>query len=259
MTGEGGSRNPNDSRGASADSGAAALDKQGRELHHRLVEGDPTAQSQIAETFLAPVRRILASRFSDVQREHPDWIDDATVDAIMAYVRKPSSYDPSKIPLLGFLAMAARADLLTRLRKEFGRTVPREETQRRRIRLIGGNEGDDESVGNDLEDQNTDVAGEVVGALADGEFIEWLRGHISEPGDWAVVELLVQGDTGTDAYIEALGLEPRGMEPQALARRAYDHKERVKKRIRRLVQARREGREVRRYNRRDLPPSEPTS
>jgi hypothetical protein len=154
--------------------------------------------------------------------------------------------------------MAARADLLTRLRKEFGPAAPRKESQRRQIHLVSIDEEDDENVGNVLVDQNTDVGEEVITGLVDEEFVQWLRAHIPDPADWAVVELLIQGDTGTGAYVAAVGLDPRSMTPQALARRAYDHKERVKKRIRRLVQARREGRDVRRYTR-GLPPSESTS
>ena len=234
-------------------------DAQAASLHRRLIDGQRTAQAEVAEAFLGPVRRILASRHSDVQRLHPDWIDDAATDALMAYIRHPQIYNPAKRRLLGFLVMAAQRDLYTRLRQEQGPQVSAEDGEGRRVHLVSIDTAPDESIGMQLADENTDVEGQVLTMLADNRFTRWLHEHITEPADWAVVRLLMDGATRTEEYGEAVGLDATSIGPKALARIAYDHKERVKKRVQRLIKAYREGRKVRTYKRRGGRPTHPPS
>ncbi len=80
-----------------------------RELHSRLLAGDPVAPAETAEAFLDPLIRLLHQR-------HPrsrDTVEirDAVHDALIGYLTKPQQYDPSKRSLLGYLLMSAEGDL----------------------------------------------------------------------------------------------------------------------------------------------------
>jgi hypothetical protein len=219
----------------------------------------PSAQAEAWEHFLGPVRRILAWRYHDVQRQHPDWIDEAAADGIAGYIGNPNTYDPEKSPLLSFLVMAAARDLWTRLRKELGPAVEDEAGEKRWVHFVSIDDDEDENVGKHLVDRNTNIEEQVMSMLADNAVVGWLKDRITDPDDWAVVQLLMHGATRTEEYVAAVGLDASGLDPKELAHRASDHKERVKKRLRRLIRAYREGRDVRAYNRRGSRRADPSS
>lgn len=221
---------------------------KGLQLHWRCLEGEPTAQAQLYEMFAGQMRRILAVRLPAVQARHPDWIDDAVVDGLTDYLVNTGRYDPAKRSLLGYLVMLAAGDLLNRRDQEVRKGWEGRDDEGGNFRIVRLVDADGESVGTDLVDRNVDVEAQVIqGLLEDGDFVYVLRRSIADDDDWKVLRLLADGATKTEDYIEALGLDVPARE---VARRAYDHKERVRKRARRCWEAYSDGRQVRQYNRR---------
>jgi hypothetical protein len=221
-------------------------------LHQRLLAGEPTAREHLARRCLGDVARILARTFPSLQARHPDWIDDAAVDAVMAYLQRPESYDPQKAKLLTYLVAIASNKLRERRRAALPPAAEDDGTRLGRvISLEAATNQAGESVGINLPDEKSDVEEEVLLLLDDAEFIAWLQPHVTEPEDWAVLDLLLEKRTDTSAYAAAVHLDATAMSAHELAGRAYAHKERLKKRLRRLYTAYKEGRTVRSYTRRD--------
>jgi len=252
-------------RNAHDDEGGMTLeDNTVRNLHQRLLEGRPAARSQLAEGFLGDVRRILARNFPSIQSQHSDWIDDAATDGIMVYLNNPAKYDPQQGKLLPFLVGIAtnklRARRDTELPPASDPTATGDEGDAGHIVFVSIDEDaeDGESVGNRLSDQNIDIERDVITLLEDTQFIQWLRPRLADPTDRAVAQLLLDRATSTEEYATAVHLDPTTLSAKDLAQRAYNHKERMKKRLRRLYDAYSEGREVRSYNRRERPTDQST-
>lgn len=91
----------------------AATSDQELAIHQKLLAGDVTASAQVAELFLRKIDRALRRQFPNIKND--DLIHDAATDAVLSYIRRPSSYDPSKRSLAGFLKMSAVRDLQNRL------------------------------------------------------------------------------------------------------------------------------------------------
>ena len=225
---------------------AAAL-----ELHERLLDGHPLAQERLAEAFLGRVTRVLARSFPTVQSQCPDWIVDAAIDGIMVYLDDPARFEPRRSRLLSYLVGIAKNKLRSRRQEEMS-AISGHSGREKRIFLVSidRDEGGGESVGNTLADQNTDIERQVMALLEDAQFVRWLRPRLNNKEDWAVTQLLMDRATSTKEYAAAVHLDPATISAEDLARLAYDHKERVKKRLRRLRVAYKEGRELRSYKRR---------
>ncbi len=84
-------------------------------LHRRLLSGDPVATSQLAEAYLDALTAWLAA---NNPRLDPDDCATAAGDAIMNLAKQPSSYDPKRRTLWGYLRMSAQGDLLNLRQKE---------------------------------------------------------------------------------------------------------------------------------------------
>jgi hypothetical protein len=83
-------------------------------LHVKLISGDPTASTQIAEKHLPRLIMDLKRKFPQVE-DHA--VETAAEDALMNYLLHPNRFDPSRLPLHNYLRMSARGDLLNVLRR----------------------------------------------------------------------------------------------------------------------------------------------
>jgi hypothetical protein len=84
-------------------------------LHQRLLAGDRAATSELAEAYLQPLIDQLAQADP---RAPEDFRQTAAEDAVLALLRNPASYDPTRRELFSYLCMSAHGDLLNGLRKE---------------------------------------------------------------------------------------------------------------------------------------------
>src|SRR5438105_13456726 len=88
--------------------GGMAVATQGeRELHRRLLEGDPIAPSELAERYVDEVLARLRRRFGSVE-ETLLW--DAASQAVLNLGERPERYDPDRLGIVAYLVMDASGD-----------------------------------------------------------------------------------------------------------------------------------------------------
>jgi len=192
----------------------------GEQVHQRLLQGDPTAPSEVILAYLEPLTRRLRQRFPDVKDE--TIIQDAVTDALFQYVQSPGRFDPAKSGLSSYLTMAARGDLLNALareRRRAARQVPLEAVAE--AALPGNNLREDEDPAASAEDQ-----------VAASKFVHRVRQQVSDLRDREILELMLAGERKTTRYAGLLQIEDRSEDEQR--RIVKRHKDRLKKRLQRL-------------------------
>jgi RNA polymerase sigma factor (sigma-70 family) len=188
----------------------------GEELHRRLLAGDPTASSEVVHTYLNPVIHALQRQYPAVKDE-TIFIDKVT-DAIFQYVQSPATFDPRRASLSTYLIMVAKGDLLNALERERRRTrrhVPLEKVE------VSGLSGNTVGRPEAIED-------EIEGA----ELMRAVLQHFPDPRDRELLQLILDGERETRAYVDVLGIADCDLaEQQTIVKQ---HKDRIKKRLRRL-------------------------
>lgn len=233
---------------------ARAFDGQ---IHRRLVDGEPTAPSALADTYLPLLIDHLRKKFRRVA-EHE--VMEAAADAILNYAEHPERFDPARLDLEGYLTMSAQGDLLNALARHrrhregpvecpacgegqlaklpgvcpaCGIAIPRgsDATKRRDIAFEDVAEG--ELARNTWREPNPAEAveqSEKAGRAAD------LRDKVLEtftdPRDRQIVRLILDGERRTAAYSAILGVQ--SLEIREQRQIVKQHKDRLTQRLRRL-------------------------
>ena len=142
---------------------------------------------------------------------------DSVVEALMSYVKRPTQFDPEKRGLRGFLTMAADGDLLNALAKRKRRREKEVLLPDVEVEALRGKKNID---GQDPESQ------------LDAKRMRWeVAGLFEDPKDRDVVELILDGERSTEAFVEILRLDGLPIEEQR--REVKRHKDRIKKRLER--------------------------
>jgi RNA polymerase sigma-70 factor (ECF subfamily) len=233
---------------------ARGFDEQ---IHRRLVDRDPIAPSELADTYLPLLIERLKKKFKSVA-EHE--VMDAAADAILNYAEHPERFKPARLDLEGYVMMSAQGDLLNALARHrrhregplecpacgegqlaklpgvcpaCGIAIPRgsEATERREIHFEAVAEG--EVARNTWREPNP---GEAVEQSERVRGATDLRGRILEtftdPRDRQLVRLILDGERKTAAYSAILGVQSLDILEQR--RLVKQHKDRVTQRLRRL-------------------------
>jgi len=192
----------------------------GEQVHQRLLQGDPTAPSEVILAYLGPLTRRLRQRFPDVKDE--TLIQDAVTDALFRYVQSPGRFNPTKSSLSSYLTMAARGDLLNALARERRRSA-------RQVPI--------ETVAEAALPGNTLRGHEDVKALAEegmtaSPLMQRVLEKVPDPRDREMLKLMLAGERKTIRYAGLLQIEHRSeAEQRRIVKR---HKDRLKKRLQRL-------------------------
>lgn len=178
------------------------------EAWRRLVE-DPDAAAEFAAAVLPPLTSALAERH---RRTHPDEIATAAGDAVLAFLKRPSAYDPERLPLANYLVFIAKRRLFNLFESERRHQSGRIPWDSVELDAVGRNDEGDESPGFDAA-----ALAPVVAQLTDAER--------------RVFDLMRDGERGTEAFADALGVagDP---DREAHVKRAKD---RIKARLRRAA------------------------
>lgn len=183
-------------------------------IHNRILQGDPTAPAELAEQALPLVQSHLNRCPLDVKDS--DLIDNAAIDALMAYIKNPASFKQDKRRLLGYLNMSAEGDLRNSLAKA--------NRQRKRERR-------DESVELRVLPGNRDDADDEVDRENEVDVESTLNELFSDPRDRQMAELVIEGVRPTDAFAKILRIQH--LEPDQKQKEVKRHKDRIKKILRR--------------------------
>jgi hypothetical protein len=195
------------------------------ELHTRILAGDVTSNSEMAEIVLPILTRRLSRIFPAVYDEH--LIDTAVTDALLNYFDKPAQFQEKKKSLLSYLLMSARGDLLNIIRP-------------RKLDVNSSQLNEDVEFGDSYSEEN--IEGLVVIAEDDVETEALSRMStvyprldelFSEPKDRELVTMMMNGIRETEEYAKVLGIEHLNSSQQRdVVKR---HKDRIKKTITRHV------------------------
>ena len=191
-----------------------------RQLHSRLLQQDPVAPSEFAETFLNELVRRLRAKASSGYDE--TLLLDAASDALLDYVKHPSKFDPSKSAILTYLTMAAYGDLLNMIAKEQRR-------QRREVPLQVVEET--LSDGNNTIELENRVLDGITGTERD-ELLRRVAETFPDESDRKLLNLMMDGERKTVEYSNILGIQTLALDEQRkIVKR---HKDRITKRLQRL-------------------------
>lgn len=191
-----------------------------RQLHARLLEGDPAAPGDFAEAFLGElVQRLRAKARPSCEDAS---VRDAATDALLDYVQHPSKFKPNKSALMTYLTMAAYRDLLNSVAKE----------QRRRCREVPLQVVEEtlDQGNNEVEPEN----GVLDGMTAEKrtELLQTVSKMFPDARDRAFLELMMNGERKTSAFCRVLGIQT--LTPDEQRRAVKRHKDRITKRLQRL-------------------------
>lgn len=199
-------------------------DAHTRELHRRLVEGDPIAPSELVETYMDELLRRVGAKARVTRNDV--FIHDAVTDALLAYAQQPTKYNPAKSGLLTYLTMSAHGDYLNMMERErrlSSREFPLEDVEHR----PPGRNNWLEAV--------EDIVVEREGSITPEEkALLWRRvfEQFPDPTDRRLLGLLLDGERKTAAYSAVLGILDSDQDEQR--RVVKRHKDRLTKRLVRL-------------------------
>jgi RNA polymerase sigma-70 factor (ECF subfamily) len=181
-----------------------------REIHERLMRGDPVASAELAEALLAPLIRKLWQKYPGVPDPH--LVDEAVVTAMMSYLKQPDRFDPTRSSLFRYLLLAAHRDLLNEMEKR----------KRRR----------------DKEAMAVELARRRGNKTMEGAGSDWRLARVEDANrnlslfvdtrDRAVARLILENERSTAAFAALLGLDSLPLDEQR--REVKRHKDRIKKR-----------------------------
>jgi RNA polymerase sigma-70 factor (ECF subfamily) len=193
-------------------------------MHRRLLEGDPTASSDVAVAYLEPLVRALS--VTGIRADDHDY-QTAVEDALLSYIKGPGKYDPSRAPLATYLRMAARSDLKNLQAKAtrytgHTRTIEDVELSPAHRNSLHDTESNPESLV---------ILGETIRERAERNTVPVAVMNGLTPQEKAVLDLMRSGERRTSFYVDALGIEEwPAAEQRAEVKRIKD---RLKVRIKR--------------------------
>jgi DNA-directed RNA polymerase specialized sigma24 family protein len=184
------------------------------EIHDRMLAGSRMASRDLFSLALKPLIGFLAGQFPSLSN---DDLYDLASDAIMIYVTHPEACDTGKSSLWSFLCRIAKADAIDLFRK----TANREELLSKKA------ETDVEFWACRTKDVFRDE--EVI----DARHIMQLHGYrlVKNEAEARVLALILNDENRTEAYAEALGLDPGAPDVERTVKQAKD---RMLLRMRRL-------------------------
>lgn len=187
------------------------------ELHSRLLTGDRTASEEAMRLLLAPLLQQVSTRFQRID-QHIVW--DGVIDALLDYCARPQQFDVARgVPLLRFLHLAARRNIMNALRREHRRkareAVAGQAWAASHVAL-------DATAGN-LVQQEESVQRQRHQAA--------LTAALRHPHDRQILALRLQGVRRTEAFAEVLGISHLPIETQR--REVKRAKDRIAKILRR--------------------------
>lgn len=192
-------------------------DDGGRALHERLLRGEPTAPSDLANLYLEPLIGWLRRHYPN---DDEALLDTVAITLVLKVGKEPAQYDPDRSTLSTYLRMAARGDVKNARqseRRRAARQMPPENVELR------------SPTRNRAWVSAADPADAVIGDL-DDERLTALREHFSAQ-DWEVVLLRIDGERRTERFADVLGLQDRP--PDEQAHEVNRAKERIMGRLRR--------------------------
>jgi RNA polymerase sigma factor (sigma-70 family) len=195
------------------------------QLHERLLARDPVASEEVARLFLEAVRRHVSLRAQVHGVFDHDLINDAAVDAVFDYIRRPDKFSPVKSSLRTYLKLAAERDLINAVRKDRRRRRGEELSGDVELAVVSGNKGSEiERILRDPDDA-------LFKSATEDESLDEVVEMIGPGSDQVLVRMMMDGERRTSAFAEVLGISNLPVPEQR--RTVKQHKDRLKQQLKR--------------------------
>jgi hypothetical protein len=197
-------------------------------LHDELVNGERTAPARMANLVLEPLVRRVRQGVSGIDEPQ---VRSTCCQTLARYLRSPEIYEPNRGPLIAWLVLDARGDVLNELTSARGR---REIVDVATVELRGatGNVFTEAAELRPVEEEALDHADPYD---VPTDVLASIREHAAalSPEDAAMIELMGEGVRETAAYAEVLGITHLpAQEQQAAVKREKDRLTRQLERLR---------------------------
>lgn len=194
-------------------------------LHPRILAGDLTAPSELAELVLPVLTDSLSKRYPAIFDPH--LVDSAVTDALLNYFGRPDRYKPEKTSLISYLLMSANGDLLNSLELK--------SVERKSMQIAEDVELRDRyaeiPVESSIVADTLNVEEAVLARLSPLD--SRIKEIFSDPRDQELADMLLQGIRDTEEYAKVLRIDHLApAQQQAIVKR---HKDRIKKMIKRKI------------------------
>ncbi|MCS6802894.1 MAG: hypothetical protein RMM58_11810 [Chloroflexota bacterium] len=196
-----------------------------RATHERLLAGDPTASLDLVEHAGPALTRWLAGKY----RVDETWIADAVTDTLFDLIHRPTTYQPDRGSLFGYLRMSAERDLKNRINSE-----------RKHQQVLSL-----EAVAEFAEEGNTPLAERLADPTVDPDrwvqevdpvLIDTILRELPDEQDRQVFLLMARGVRSTQAFARVLRITHLSQEEQR--RRVKQTKDRIRIRLKRALRRR---------------------
>lgn len=195
------------------------------ELHKKILVGDVTANSEMAEIVLPILTKRLARIFPAIFDD--DLIDTAVTDALLSYIENPAQFQEKKKSLLSYLLMSARGDLLNTMKP----SKLDENSAQLYEDVEFGDSFTEESIEGHVAFANVDVEVEVENRMSSVH--SRINELFPEQKDREFVVMMMNGVRDTEEFAKVLGIEQLNSSQQRdIVKR---HKDRIKKVITRNI------------------------
>ncbi len=190
-----------------------------RELHQRLLTGDPTAPFDLVQTHLEPLTSWLWTRFPRMDRRD---LEEIAFDSVTRLAEQPAQYDPSRASLAAYLRMDAKGDALNALERAKRRTE--QEISLQDVELLSPARN---RLATDEIDPSDWLASEEDARVARA----WVDEHFVG-SDREILWLMYAGERRTEVYARVLGID--GLSDLEQRREVKRRKDRINARLKRL-------------------------
>jgi DNA-directed RNA polymerase specialized sigma24 family protein len=180
-------------------------------LHQANLRGEPTAPANIFSFAFRPLCRSIRKAVPGADDDH---VSDACTDAIVAYLRRPTRFDPSKSSLWTFLVIIARRRLSDHRRTARRQTPSKESVAEFELLATPANN----TVGEDY----------LLAHEIDGKYLTEIAQNVEE---LKVLELMCCEVREASQYADSLGLD---VEDPATIREIKRVKDKLKARLRKV-------------------------
>jgi DNA-directed RNA polymerase specialized sigma24 family protein len=197
------------------------LKQIGESLHRQLLDDSSlSVTSKIAEMFLPALTKSLTKAYYNINDQH--LIETAVEDALLAYFAHPQQFNPARGSLFTFLRVRASSYLLNAL-----------DTQRNSQFQNKVVEVDEAEAVYNVEALEDDALSMLVEREVQAEIEQKLQHIVSDPTDFQLLNLMLEGVRETSAYASVLGITNYEVAEQD--KLVKQHKDRIKKTVQRKL------------------------
>lgn len=186
------------------------------DLLRRLCEGDPIAPDQFCETYLPLLMADRRWRLPGIRDPH--LIEEAAIQTVLDFVKRPDRYDPAKLPILSYLRMLAGNDLKNLIAKEARHARRRAPIEAVELHPSAGNQQQD--------------GPSLPGGVSHELVRRRLQAQVPDSRDQEAMAMMIDGVRETAAYARVYGLQALPAEEQRKqVKRLKDRLDKTMKRL----------------------------